>query len=80
MNWGKSKADQLGFEFWLDATTPGRPLYEANGFQYVYENVIKPERKAKEKDEVWLEMERRVPPFTFWLMCRPAGGTSVAKV
>ncbi|KAK8014811.1 hypothetical protein PG990_008107 [Apiospora arundinis] len=33
MNWGMKKADELGFDFYLDSTPYGRPLYEANGFR-----------------------------------------------
>lgn len=72
MDWGMKKADELGLEFFLDATPPGRPLYEANGFIYAEENVTAP--TTDNPDERWKETEEKVGPFTFWLMWRPAGG------
>ena len=72
MNWGKAKADEMAVDFCLDSTPYGRPLYEANNFVYVYENVNSP--KNENPDEAWKQMEHKVGPFTFWLMWRPAGG------
>lgn len=67
-----NKADDLGLELFLDATPPGKPLYEANGFVVVEENVTAP--SIDNPDEKWKEMEKKVSPFTFWLMWRPVGG------
>lgn len=72
MDWGMKKADELGLEFFLDATPMGKPLYEKSGFIHVEENTTKP--TTDQPDEKWKEMEKKVPPFTFWLMWRPAGG------
>ncbi|KAF2175457.1 hypothetical protein K469DRAFT_702208 [Zopfia rhizophila CBS 207.26] len=72
MDWGKNKADEMNVEFWLDSTPYGRPLYEANDFVYVYENVNSPERENP--DEKWKEMEEKIGTFTFWVMWRPVGG------
>lgn len=72
MDWGMKKADDLGLEFFLDATPPGKPLYEANGFVCVEENVTAP--TMDNPDDKWKEMEGKVSPFTFWLMWRPVGG------
>ncbi|KAJ8067125.1 hypothetical protein OCU04_004500 [Sclerotinia nivalis] len=72
MNWGMKKADELGYEFFLEATPYGRPLYEANGFVYVEEYVNHPQTDTP--DEKWKEIEQKVGPFTFWLMRRPLGG------
>ncbi|KAK7976271.1 ribosome biogenesis protein S.t1.c1 [Apiospora arundinis] len=73
MNWGMKKADELGFDFYLDSTPSGRPLYEANGFRYLEENVNIPvvERIPGEK---WKEVEEKVSPLTFWLMWRSVNG------
>jgi len=32
MDWGLGKADELGFDAWVEASIPGRPLYEKRGF------------------------------------------------
>jgi hypothetical protein len=72
MDWGMRKADELEFDFFLDSTPPGRPLYEANGFVYVEKFTIHPE--TNNPDEKWKEIDEKVGPFTFWLMWRPPGG------
>ncbi|KAI0173196.1 acyl-CoA N-acyltransferase [Hypoxylon sp. FL1284] len=75
MDWGMKKADELGLEFFLDSTPYGRPLYEANGFVYIEENVNIPMTDAP--DEKWKEVQDKVGPFTFWLMWRPVRGKYV---
>lgn len=72
MNWGMKKADEMGLEFFLDSTPHGRPLYEAYGFIYIEENLIKPE--MDNPDEKWKEIQDKVGPCTLWLMWRPVGG------
>ncbi|KAI0384886.1 acyl-CoA N-acyltransferase [Hypomontagnella monticulosa] len=72
MDWGMKKADEMGVDFFLDSTPYGRPLYEANGFVYIEENVNIPVTDTP--DEKWKEVEEKVGPFTFWLMWRPVGG------
>ncbi|KAI0531705.1 acyl-CoA N-acyltransferase [Xylaria digitata] len=72
MDWGIKKADETSVDFYLDSTPYGRPLYEANGFTYLEENINIP--KTENPDEKWKEIEDKVGPFTFWLMCRPFGG------
>lgn len=39
MNWGWDKADELGYDLFLDAMPYGRTLYEANGFTYIKDNL-----------------------------------------
>ncbi|KAK5625797.1 hypothetical protein RRF57_001513 [Xylaria bambusicola] len=73
MDWGIKKADEKEFDFYLDSTPYGRPLYEANGFTYLEENINIP--KTENPDEKWKEIEDKVGPFTFWLMVRPFGGS-----
>lgn len=68
LNWGMEKADDLRLEIFLDSTSPGRPLYEANGFSYLQENHIRP-RKDK-PDRQWQEVEAKVGAITFWPMKR----------
>lgn len=70
MEWGIKKSDETGMDFYLDSTPYGRPLYEANGFTYIEENVNIP--VAETPDEKWKEVEEKVGPFTFWLMWRPS--------
>lgn len=72
MDWGLKKADELQYDFYLDSTPHGRPLYEVNGFFYLKENVNHP--TTDNPDEAWKQIEEKVGPFTFWLMVRPFGG------
>ncbi|KAI1305092.1 acyl-CoA N-acyltransferase [Xylaria venustula] len=78
MDWGLKKADDTGVDFYLDSTPYGRPLYEANGFEYIEENVNIP--TTENPDEKWKEIENKVGPFTFWLMWRPHGGNKSSEV
>ncbi|KAK3628655.1 hypothetical protein LTR56_018470 [Elasticomyces elasticus] len=34
MDWGLRKADELGFDAWVEGSVPGRPLYEKHGFVF----------------------------------------------
>ncbi|KAI8630811.1 acyl-CoA N-acyltransferase [Xylariaceae sp. FL1651] len=72
MDWGMKKADELGVDFFLDSTPYGRPLYEANGFTYIEENINIP--TTDDPDDHWREIEKKVGAITFWLMWRPNGG------
>ncbi|KAI1110228.1 acyl-CoA N-acyltransferase [Nemania sp. NC0429] len=72
MSWGLEKSKQLDVDIFLDSTPYGRPLYEATGFEYIEENVTIP--KTQIEDDSWKEIEKKVGPFTFWLMRRPARG------
>lgn len=77
MDWGLAKAKELGFDFYLDSTPYGRPLYEANGFSYIEENTNHPQTDSP--DEAWKNVEDKVGPFTFWLMWKATGDVSEAK-
>lgn len=72
MNWGMAKADELGLEMFLDATPPGKPLYDSNGFVTVEENITAP--TTDNPDDKWKETAEKACPFTFYLMWRPVGG------
>ncbi|KAI0202608.1 acyl-CoA N-acyltransferase [Astrocystis sublimbata] len=77
MNWGIEKSQEMHLDIYLDSTPYGRPLYEVNGFDYVEENPNVPVPEADELDEGWKEVQRKVSPFTFWLMRRPVSGRRV---
>ncbi|KAI1412052.1 acyl-CoA N-acyltransferase [Hypoxylon sp. FL1857] len=72
MSWGMKKADEMGVEMFLDATPVGKPLYGANGFVSVKENIIIPQ--IENPDQAWKEIAERIGPVPFDLMWRPAGG------
>ncbi|ETS74807.1 hypothetical protein PFICI_13291 [Pestalotiopsis fici W106-1] len=72
MDWGMAKADQMGLEFFLDATPTGKPLYDANGFVEVGKNVIAPSTDSP--DDAWKAAEKKIGHSTWYLMWRPPGG------
>ncbi|TGJ81244.1 hypothetical protein E0Z10_g7523 [Xylaria hypoxylon] len=75
MSWGMNKADELGVEMFLDATPVGKPLYEANQFACIKENIIIPETETP--DEAWKKIDSQVGTVTFHLMWRPIHGNYV---
>ncbi|KAJ8132518.1 hypothetical protein O1611_g1100 [Lasiodiplodia mahajangana] len=68
IDWGVNKSTEMGLDIYLDSTPYGRPLYEANEFEYIEENVNIP--TTENPDAAWKEIEKKVGPFTFWLMRR----------
>ncbi|KAI1171342.1 acyl-CoA N-acyltransferase [Nemania sp. FL0916] len=70
IKWGITRSNEMKVDIYLDSTPYGRPLYEETGFEYIEENVNIPE--TDNADDAWKEIEKRVGPFTFWLMRRPA--------
>ncbi|TGZ79570.1 hypothetical protein EX30DRAFT_342206 [Ascodesmis nigricans] len=60
MDWGVSKADELGYSSLIESTRSGKPLYERNGYTG--------ERKHLAVPEKWLWRT----PVQYWLMYRPA--------
>ncbi|KAI1173358.1 hypothetical protein F4777DRAFT_558197 [Nemania sp. FL0916] len=72
MDWGMVKADEMGVDFFLDATPIGRPLYLANKFVEVEKNVIVP--RTETPDDGWRAAEKNIGHTTWWLMWRPPGG------
>ncbi|KAI1128452.1 hypothetical protein F5Y10DRAFT_277379 [Nemania abortiva] len=66
MDWGMAKADYMGVELFLDATPVCRPLYDANGFVAVEENVIAP--RTDHPDNAWKATEKKTSHLTWFLM------------
>ncbi|KAI0116288.1 acyl-CoA N-acyltransferase [Nemania sp. FL0031] len=71
MDWGVKKSNEMRLDIYLDSTPHGRPLYEANGFEYIEKNINVP--TTENPDDAWKEIEKKVGPFTFWLMRRLVG-------
>lgn len=72
MNWGIKKADELGVEMWVDASSSGLPLYRKYGFIVVHETVLEP--KTEHPDDEWNGIKDdfgRVAVNNLW---RPAYG------
>jgi len=50
MEWGLKKADELGFESYLDATNVGIPLYETHGFVKAAELISMHQRQTQARN------------------------------
>lgn len=72
LRWGIKKADEMGVEMWLDATSQGVPVYERYGFHVVHHNVVQP--KKDNPGEVWKKTEKEIGLIELWQMLRPIGG------
>lgn len=73
MDWGIQKADERGYEAYVDASDSGRNLYRAYGFI----SVEKPEQldlSQFEDSKGKRKMQELVMPFEWWPMHRPVGG------
>jgi hypothetical protein len=71
------KADELGVEMFLDASPVGMPLYEANKFVCLKENIIVPEANTPTPRGGWKRMESEVGTIRLYLMWRPINGKYV---
>lgn len=60
MDWGVSKADELGYQSIIESTITGKRLYEKNGYTGKRVHIEVPEK--------WLWRT----PIQFWIMYRPA--------
>jgi len=72
MAWGIKKADELGFESYIDATEAGIPLYEMCG--YAKASRVDFDASKDEASQQWRELREELLPFSFWPMWRPVGG------
>ena len=72
MGWGVEKAQEKGFEVFVESTDLGRPLYESFGLAVtsVFQLGI---YEANMSDE-WRKLEREILPMHFYFMWKPAGG------
>lgn len=72
VKWGVDKADELGCDAYMEATTYGRHLYEKFGYVATGTHEIK-KRDREHVDEDWKMMEEKWP-FTYEWMWRPKFG------
>ncbi|KAI1347670.1 hypothetical protein F5Y01DRAFT_294503 [Xylaria sp. FL0043] len=77
LSWGMRKADEMGVEMFLDATAVGKPLYEANNFVCIKENIVSPDLGTETPVGAWKELESQVGEIPFYLMWRPVKGRYV---
>jgi hypothetical protein len=75
MKWGIAKADELNYEFFLDAFPAARNFYPKYGFGELETCEIRP--KTDHPDAQWKDIERDLLPLTIYIMWRPKGGPYV---
>ena len=74
MAWGLEKADEMGLECYIDATSEGVPLYETFGFLKGSKIDFIPPNGSNNTE--WQQLKQELTPFSFWPMWRPVKGLS----
>ncbi|KAF1976184.1 hypothetical protein BU23DRAFT_551669 [Bimuria novae-zelandiae CBS 107.79] len=69
---GTSRADELGVECWMEASTMGKPVYEHHGFRAFLKMQFDMERK--DANDVWRKCVHELTPTSVSPMWRPKGG------
>jgi hypothetical protein len=80
MSWGLGKADQLGFESWIEAAPSAVTFYERHGYVGVQEielNPLVPKDLSERELQEWQSTSRSILPVSAVVMWRPAGGKYV---
>ena len=72
MEWGVSKADELGVESLIEASMMGRWVYEKYGWRVIAK--ISFTTAKKDPSDQWLRYEHQLAPSTPHIMWRPKGG------
>lgn len=60
MEWGVQKADQMGVDTFVEASSLGRHLYEKYGFLTF--KVLTIDTTVENPSKEWQELERSIPP------------------
>ena len=69
MAWGVQKAEELGYQSWMEATETGRGLYEKFGYQVLFK-VSFDDRRDKPSGQ-WRKLQHELTPEPFYAMWRP---------
>ena len=72
MKWGLDRADEMGFEGWVEASESGKLLFETLGFRILIKISVNTS-KADPSDE-WRKLEHELTPLNIWIMWRPVNG------
>ena len=72
MDVGVTRADELGVECWMEASSMGKPLYEKHGFRSLFKMVFDTERR--DASDVWRRCAHEMTPTPFFTMWRPKNG------
>lgn len=80
LDWGLAKADGLGLDSWLNASSFGFRLYQSVGFLTYGSNNVEvaiPEHYTEAQREEWEQYKKILLPLNNAVMWRPAGGKFV---
>lgn len=69
---GLEKAAEWQVDSFIEASDPGRQLYENCGYRVLYRGECRSEREKK--SNLWKKCETDMLPVHWWLMWKPAGG------
>lgn len=72
MGWGVDKAQERGFEVFVEGTDVGRPLYERFGLTVMYVDHL--DCYEPNAGDEWRKMEREILPMHWYFMWKPAEG------
>lgn len=72
MRWGVDKAQEKGFEIFIEGTDEGRPLYEKFGLAVMYVDHL--DAYDRNPSDEWRKMEREILPMHWYFMWKPAQG------
>lgn len=72
MGWGVDKAQEKGFEVFVEGTDVGRPLYERFGLTVMYIDHL--DAYDPNASDEWRKMEREILPMHWYFMWKPAKG------
>jgi GNAT superfamily N-acetyltransferase len=80
MTWGLEKADELGFESWIEAAPSAVSFYERHGYVKVQDielDPLLPEDLSEKELQEWRSTSQSILSVTAIVMWRPAGGKYV---
>lgn len=70
MEYGLQKAEELNFECFLEASDPGRDLYEKYDFRPLMDFFVNTHKKNP--SQTWIRLQNEFPGIHCTLMWRPA--------
>ena len=72
MKWGMDKAKEMNVETFVEATDPGKPLYEKFGLRVMY--VAHLDGNNPDASDEWRKMASELLPMHYYFMWKPAEG------
>ena len=74
VDWGLKKTDELGVESFIEATGPGKFLYEKCGYKTIKTVEVDMTAVTTNKNDEWRRLEQAKLPIGYTAMWRPIRG------